>query len=542
LVESPCAVPNDIFLPGAPDTRRLKTGTWIGMTMTKNPEGMVVPLLAGIALLLLAFLPVNAEAESSVRVLNRDSTYDRDIIAGEPAVVEWIVYNSGNVSSYNVRATIDGSYNTWELSIEPQAFTVSPDSVQKVSLRFQSKKSNLGETYNVAVRFNITEITSQTTPASYEISKNASLTVVARQVIDDHGITIMGHHFGLPGILDHDWGRFLIFIAIWIIISALAVGVIQVLKWAASKTQTRYDDIVLDIVRVPTMVLIVLYGLVNSLSHIRIDAELLAWIMRFYYIGLILVIAYVGYKTFKGVLIVWMNDVASKTNSDLDDVLIPILDKIGTVVIMIVTAIFLLNYFGVNVTVFVAGLGIAGLVVAFAAQDTLSNFFAGIFLLVDRPFSMGDTIVLDNGDYCEVLHVGLRSTRLHDIFTEDLMVIPNNKLANMNIVNVSKPDKRERVTIDVGVALDSDLEKVERILLDVTAKHPNVDNGKDRTPSVRLSSFGENAAVYKVFFLVDDWKNRWRVAHELRKEILTRFRKEGVSIPFPQRVVHMKKD
>ena len=510
--------------------------------MARGTAGTTVIVLMGVALLLLPALPVHADSDRSIRVLDKDSTYDKNIIAGELAIVEWMIYNSGNISSFNIRVTIEGSYNTWDLSITPETFTVPPDSLQKVSLRFQSKKSNLGESYNVVVLFNITEITSQTVPVSYEIEKNASLTVVARQVIDEHGITILGHHFGLPIFLDNDWGRFLILIVIWMIVGALSVGVIQLLKWAASKTQIKYDDLILEIVRVPTLVLIVLYGLVNSLSHIRIEAELLAWIMRFYYIGLLLVIAYVSYKIFKGVLIVWMREVASKTSTELDDVLVPIMDKIGTVVIVIVTAIFLLNYFGVNVTVLVAGLGIAGLVVAFAAQDTLSNFFSGIFILVDRPFAIGDTIVLENGNYCEVLHVGLRSTRLYDIFTDDLLVMPNNKLAGMNIVNVSRPDEREKVSIEIGVAYDSDLDKVERIINEVHANHPNVSKDTSNIPLLRLSSFGDSAIVYKVFFVVDDWHNRWRVAHEIRREILLRFRKEGVQIPFPQRVVHMRKD
>lgn len=498
-------------------------------------------LLALAAVTLVLFPSAAAEISGTVRVLNKDATYGRNVIAGELASVEWIVYNSGNATSYNIRATVDGTHGTWEPSIDPKSFTVSPDSAQEVSLRFQSKKSNLGESYNINVRFNITEIAIGP-PISYEVYRNVSLTVVAKQIIDEHGLTILGNHFGLPAFLDHDWGRFLIFIIIWVIVGAAAVGIIQALRWVASRTETKYDDIILDIVRTPTLLLIVLYGLTNSLSHIRIDAEALAWIMRGYYIGLILVIAYAGYKIFKGVLIVWLKDIAKKTNTELDDILVPIFDKIGTVVILIITGIFLLNYFGVNVTVFVAGLGVAGLVVAFAAQDTLSNFFAGVFLLMDRPFSIGDTIIVESGDYCEVLHVGLRSTRLFDIFTQDLLVMPNNKLANMNIHNVSRPDKRQKVTMEIGVAYDSELEKVERIMLDIIEKHPNVDKEKCNAPVVRLSSFGESAANYKLFFTVDDWANRWRVSHELRKEILARFRKDGIQIPFPQRVIHLKKE
>ena len=511
--------------------------------MTKRPVGKAALAFAGITILLLLIPLAGAEPGTSIRVLNKDSTYDRDVIAGQNAVAEWILYNSDNISSYNVKTSIEGDYGNWVLSLEPTTVTISPDYAQEVALEFASKKANLGESNMIHVRFNMTEITSGTTPISYEVMKNVSFTVVAQNAAEKHGLELFGHNVGLPDFLDNNPGRFMIMILIWLIVGGIAIGLlIPFLHWIAGRTETKYDDIIFDIIRVPTMILIVMYGLVDSLSQLDLSAIALAWIFRIYYIGLILILAYVGYKIFKGVLISWLKDVAKKTKTDLDVVLIPIFEKIGIVIILIVAVILLLNYFGVNVTVFVAGLGVAGLVVAFAAQDTLSNFFAGIFLLVDRPFVMGNTIILENGDYCEVLHVGLRSTRLYDIFTFDMVVMPNNKLANMNVVNVSMPDKRQKITIEVPVAFDSDMENVEKILLDVAAKHPNAFKDKKDAPVVRLSSFGENAAVYKIFFVVDDWNNRWRVAHEIRKEVLTRFRNEGIQIPFPQRVVHMKKD
>ena len=513
------------------------------MTMTKGLLKKAAVAVACIALLLLIVPPTVAEPSAAVRVLNKDSTYNRDVIAGEHAVAEWILYNSDNISSYNVKTSLEGDYGTWALSLAPATMTISPDSAQEVSLEFASKKANLGESNIVYVRFNMTEITSGNTPISYDVVKNVTLTVVAKEVAEKHGLELFGHNVGLPDMLDNNPGRFIIMILIWLVVGGIEVGiVIPLLRWLASRTKTKYDDIILDIVRVPVMIMIVMYGLVDSLSQLEMSAITLALIFKAYYIGLILVLAYVSYKIFKGVLIVMMKDIASRTQTELDDILVPIFDKIGTVVILIVASILLLSYFGVNVTVFVAGLGVAGLVVAFAAQDTLSNFFAGIFLLVDRPFVMGNTIILENGDYCEVLHVGLRSTRLFDIFTFDMVVMPNNKLANMNVVNVSMPDKHQKVTVEVAVAFDSDLEKVEKILLEVTANHPNAFKDKKDAPVVRLSSFGENAAIYKIFLVVDDWNNRWRVTHEIRKEILTRFKKEGVQIPFPQRVVHMKKD
>ena len=98
---------------------------------------------------------------------------------------------------------------------------------------------------------------------------------------------------------------------------------------------------------------------------------------------------------------------------------------------------------GVNVTVFIAGFGIVGLVIAFAMQDTMANFFSGIFLMTDRPFKVGDTILID-GDYCRVEKIGLRTTWLYNRFDHDIIIFPNNEIAGNKIVNLTQPDQSSR--------------------------------------------------------------------------------------------------
>ncbi len=96
-----------------------------------------------------------------------------------------------------------------------------------------------------------------------------------------------------------------------------------------------------------------------------------------------------------------------------------------------------------------------GLVIAFAAQDTLSNFFSGIHLLLDRPFKLGDVIYMEEGKYWRVLNVGMRSTRLYSIFDHELIIMPNNAVANQKIINVVKPDSkiRKKITLSLKVML-----------------------------------------------------------------------------------------
>ena len=98
--------------------------------------------------------------------------------------------------------------------------------------------------------------------------------------------------------------------------------------------------------------------------------------------------------------------------------------------------IFALNASGIEITALLAGAGIMGIVIAFAAQDTLSNFFSGIHLLLDRPFKIGDVIYMEPGKYWRVINVGMRSTRLYSIFDHELVIMPNNSVANQKIINI----------------------------------------------------------------------------------------------------------
>jgi small-conductance mechanosensitive channel len=192
------------------------------------------------------------------------------------------------------------------------------------------------------------------------------------------------------------------------------------------------------------------------------------------------------------------------------------------------------------VTFLLAGVGVMGLVIAFAAQDALSNFFSGIALLLDRPFSEGDHITLPTGELCRVDKIGIRSTRLYDTFANDYIVLPNNKLVNDKVVNLTEPDRRTVTSVVVGVAYGSDVAKVERIMLEAARAQSNIVLEGGKEPVVRFTNFGESALEFKVFVWVDDFMNKWRVAHDIRKEINKRFSEEGIDIPFPQRTIYVK--
>ena len=215
----------------------------------------------------------------------------------------------------------------------------------------------------------------------------------------------------------------------------------------------------------------------------------------------------------------------------------PVLKKIGATVIIIGGFIYALSAIGIEVTALLAGAGVIGLVIAFAAQDTLSNFFSGIHLLIDRPFKIGDVIYLEPGEYCRVENVGMRSTRLYSIFDHELIIMPNNAVANQKIINIVKPDVKIRKKFKLSVAYGSDLKKVMNILFEISKKHPNVIKEKELEPIIRLSEFGDSGIEFTVILWIDEVMNQWKVISDLHLEIEEHFKKENITIPFPQRTV-----
>ena len=194
------------------------------------------------------------------------------------------------------------------------------------------------------------------------------------------------------------------------------------------------------------------------------------------------------------------------------------------------------SYFGLPVTAVFASAGIAGIAVALAAKETLSNFFGGISILLDQPFKAGDYIVLDTGERGMVKAIGMRSTRL--LTRDDILItIPNSVITNVKIVNQSAPYPHFRVRIKIGVAYGSDLEQVEQILVGVAQGHPLVM--QDPAPRARLRTFNESSIDFDLLVWAKEPQDRGRITLEISKKIYHNFNDEGVNIPFPQRSIHI---
>jgi small-conductance mechanosensitive channel len=230
---------------------------------------------------------------------------------------------------------------------------------------------------------------------------------------------------------------------------------------------------------------------------------------------------------------------AATEGDAFDSEVVPIFQNVWTALVVGVGSFFVLSLWRVDVTPLLASAGIIGIIVGLAARDTIANFFGSIALYADGTYKVGDYIVLDSGERGRVEDISIRSTVIRT--RDDMLVtVPNSVLNSARITNESTPRRERRVRIPLGVAYDSDLERVEAVLLDVAADEDLViDRPK---PRVRYREFGDSAVTLELLGWIGDPVLRGRVTHRLVKRVHTAFREEGIEIPFPQRELSFKSD
>jgi small-conductance mechanosensitive channel len=199
----------------------------------------------------------------------------------------------------------------------------------------------------------------------------------------------------------------------------------------------------------------------------------------------------------------------------------------------------ILGYFKVDITPMIAGVGLGAVVIGLALQSTLNNFFAGVHILSDKPIRVKDFIELDKDTYGIVEDIGWRSTRIR-LLTDNLLIIPNGKLAESNIINYSMPKQDFSIWIPCGVAYESDLKKVEKVSLEVAKQIQQNFTGavKDYEPIFRYREFSDSNINFTTILRVEEPMARFAVRNEFIKALKERFDKENIEISWPIRKIY----
>lgn len=324
---------------------------------------------------------------------------------------------------------------------------------------------------------------------------------------------------------------------------ALLAGVLvdqffdRVVARLVKRTQTTLDDQIVAVLRRPVSASIVLIGAWYAVGRLGVGSmsthvcgALLASTAVVLWTGALLRLGSVGLKFLSDNEERW-ELVNSRT--------LPVFD-IGMKAVVLGGAVyFLMLAWNIDVTGWLASAGIVGIAVGFAAKDTLANLFAGLFIIADAPYKLGDYLVLDDGTRGRVTEIGLRSTRL--LTRDDVeIIVPNSTMANARIINESGgPYEHERVRCAVDVAYGSDLGEVRRVLMEAAARVEQLIVDDPRlSPRVRFRAFGDSGIRVEVLGWIRRPELRGQAVDALLVNIYDSLNEAGIEIPFPQRSVH----
>jgi len=326
----------------------------------------------------------------------------------------------------------------------------------------------------------------------------------------------------------------LIFLLFVVIAKTVAIVLRKYLKKITERTKTKFDDVLLEKTEPFLTYIIILVGVKIVLLNIGIMTLLLSRIINSFitiltvYFMIIIIDMFIDF---------WGTNWAKKTKSGMDAML-PLIHKFSKVVLIIAGLMFILDIWDKDITGFVAGLGIAGIVLGFALKDSLGNIFGGISIILDSTYKVGDRIKIDSGESGIVYDIGLRSTKIKT-WDNDILVIPNGKMANSKIQNYVQPSIRSRSTIEFCVAYGSDIKKVKDVVMKTVKKVENVI--EDPKPSVAFVKMNDFSLDFKAKFWVANISQRYAAKEKATCMIYDALNKAKISIPFPTRTVYLKK-
>jgi small-conductance mechanosensitive channel len=300
-----------------------------------------------------------------------------------------------------------------------------------------------------------------------------------------------------------------------------------------SKTKTDLDDRILKVISRPIYLAIFFTGLYIAFQYLTVSEKWTAWIDHALFIILILLAASIASELLLVFTSHWLRVEKRYEKTPR------LVGKIISILIYLLSFIMVLNHFKINITPIIATLGIGGLAAGLALQSTLSNFFAGLHIITDRSFTVGDLIEIAQLNVSgHIEDIGWRTTRVKTL-QNTIAIVPNSKLAESVIINTELPEKETSLSVVCGVAYDSDLEKVETIVRSAAlAVQKNTEGAvAEFIPDMKYTEFGESNIMFTVTLKVQAYTFRPNVRHDFIKNLKTSFDAQKINISFPVRKI-----
>lgn len=306
------------------------------------------------------------------------------------------------------------------------------------------------------------------------------------------------------------------------------------LRKVAARTKWQGYEIIISSLRGLTTILLLLLGVYLAIPYIRISAYTIVVLQKFLLVSVIFCTAIILSRIAVGYVRLY----SKKTEAVLPPT--SIFANLARVLVFIIGGLIILQSLGIPITPMLTALGVGGLAVALAIQDTLSNLFAGLHILVSRLVRPGDYVKLDTGEEGYVQDTTWRHTTIRTL-PNNMVIIPNSKLASALVTNYYLPAAEMAVLVQVGVSYDSDLEKVEKITIEVAKElMKEVQGGvPEFEPFIRYHTFGDFSIGFTVILRAKEYVDQYLIKHEFIKRLHKRYKDQAIKIPFPVRTIYI---
>jgi len=306
-----------------------------------------------------------------------------------------------------------------------------------------------------------------------------------------------------------------------------------------AKTKTRFDDLLIDLIEEPIVVIIILLGFWLGLQQMSITPGTQLTIQSLLNIITTIVVTWFGVKMVDAIVKNYVIPIADKSESTLDDEIVPIMSKGLKAIIVILGLVAITGNLGYDLTAVLAGLGIGGLALAFAAKDTIENLFGGLSIFMDRPFKLGDRVKI--GDlYGDVKEISFRRTRIKTL-DNTIVTVPNAEISRANVENYHQPNHIQKVLFKIGVTYDTSGKKLEEAKKIIKKAITSTEGVTDKEPIIKFTEFGDSALTLLVIYWVKGFKYKLNAMDAVNTKIKDEFEKAKIEFAFPTQTIYVEK-
>ena len=348
--------------------------------------------------------------------------------------------------------------------------------------------------------------------------------------------------FVILGLSSADWINLVISVLFVLVLYRVGMWIVRsLLKRLVTRTPTDLDDRFLADTDLQIRWLITVLVIEISLLRLQfLDISIKMFIRDTTFVLYILIFAIITWKLVNIGLEHLEDRLSQRMDANQVTTLIQLVGWLLKFLVVFVYFTILLDHFGISITALAAVIGIGGLALSLAAQDTIADFISGIIILLDQPFRVGDRIQIDSIDtWGDVTEIGMRTTKIR---TRDnrLVMVPNSTIGNSPVVNYTYPDPRYRIQIEVGIGYGQDIDEIRKVITETVGKIDGVL--KDKPVDALFLEFGETNMLFRIRWWIDSYIDTRRMFDTVNQALYTALEGAGVEMPFTTYDVNIKFD